>query len=86
MKYQVIGTIKVSTKSGVRELKSGYLVALPENMAKNLLEQGRIKAIVPYFDLDGSLVIPFTSDPRFHYWNGGQSIEKTEEEVRSWKH
>ncbi|OGQ50780.1 MAG: hypothetical protein A3J24_01530 [Deltaproteobacteria bacterium RIFCSPLOWO2_02_FULL_53_8] len=86
MKYQVIGTIKVRTKSGVRELKSGDLVALPEDMAKNLLEQGRIKTIVPHFDIDDSLVIPFASDPRFHYWNGGQSVETTEKEVRSWKH
>jgi len=41
---------------------------------------------LPYLDLDGSVVIPFNSDPRFHYWHGGQSIATTEEEVKGWKH
>lgn len=41
---------------------------------------------LPYLDLDGSLVVPFAADPRFHYWRpGGQSIAETEKEFR-WKH
>ena len=40
------------------------------------------EVLLPFFDLDGGLVIPFGCDPRFHYWNGGQIIKKTEEEVR----
>ena len=31
----------------------------------------------PYVTSAGCLVIPFTSDPRFHWWNGGQSILAT---------
>lgn len=63
--------------------------ALIDNLrGKKAEAMGYLKAQrrMPYFDLDGALVIPFASDPRFHCWNGGQSIEKTEEEVRSWKH
>ncbi|MEK7679686.1 MAG: hypothetical protein AAB356_05800, partial [Deltaproteobacteria bacterium] len=41
---------------------------------------------LPYFDLSGDLVIPFDSDPHFHYWAGGQSIAKTEKEIRTWLH
>jgi hypothetical protein len=29
---------------------------------------------LPYFASDGSLVIPFGSDPRYHYWRDGQSV------------
>ena len=40
----------------------------------------------PYFASDGSLVIPFGSDPRYHYWRGGQSVAETEKEVAGWVH
>jgi hypothetical protein len=35
----------------------------------------------PYVARDGELVIPFDSDPRYHYWNGGQSIDATLKEL-----
>jgi hypothetical protein len=35
----------------------------------------------PYLMLDGTLVIPFDSPPRFHWWKGGQSIAQTRAEV-----
>ena len=34
-------------------------------------------AKLPYFNQYGDLVIPFGSDPKYHYWNGGQSIKDT---------
>lgn len=40
---------------------------------------------LPFLDVDGGLVIPFNSDPRFHWWNGGQLPSVTEKELR-WKH
>ena len=40
---------------------------------------------LPYLDEYGELRIPFGCDSRFHYWHGGQSISRTEEELR-WKH
>jgi hypothetical protein len=31
----------------------------------------------PYISGDCTLVIPFLSDPRYHWWSGGQSIHET---------
>lgn len=31
----------------------------------------------PYINIQGDLVIPFDSDPKYHWWNGGQSVHKT---------
>lgn len=36
----------------------------------------------PYLNDNGDLVIPFDSDPRFHWWNGGQSARQTREELK----
>ncbi len=71
--------------AGRPPVEAKALVGKLKERKAEALEHLRTHGLKPYFDLDGSLVIPFTSDPRFHYWNGGQSIEKTEEEVRSWK-
>ncbi|MBZ0220890.1 MAG: hypothetical protein K8I01_10720 [Candidatus Methylomirabilis sp.] len=56
MKYQVIGTLKVRTPSGVRELRSGETVTLPGDMAFRLVESGRVKPFSPdCFSPDGTL-------------------------------
>jgi hypothetical protein len=31
----------------------------------------------PYLDSGGDAVIPFTTDPKYQYWNGGQPINQT---------
>jgi hypothetical protein len=31
----------------------------------------------PYIDHTGTLIIPSSSDPKYHYWNGGQALLKT---------
>ncbi|MDP2690118.1 MAG: hypothetical protein Q8P48_08415 [Deltaproteobacteria bacterium] len=85
-KYTVVSTLKVRTAGGIKELSPGETVTLREDMAAPLLEAGRIKEILPYFDTDGSVVIPFGCDSRFHYWRGGQSIAETEGELRTWLH
>jgi len=36
---------------------------------------------LPYFTPGGTLVIPFDSPTRFHWWNGGQSIKQTHSEL-----
>src|SRR4030095_14708589 len=41
------------------------------------------EAIAPYLNHRNELVIPFASDPRFHWWNGGQSIATTLEELHA---
>lgn len=60
MKYQVISALKVRTPFGVRELKSGDLVALPEDMALGLIEGGKVKLFCPdCFSPDGLLEAAF---------------------------
>jgi hypothetical protein len=36
---------------------------------------------MPYFLADGTVVIPFNSPKRFHWWNGGQPISETKAEL-----
>ena len=35
----------------------------------------------PHLTPDGTLVIPFDSDPKYHYWAGGQRLKQTRAEV-----
>jgi hypothetical protein len=37
----------------------------------------------PYLATEGTLVIPFGSPERYHWWKGGQSIKQTREELVS---
>ena len=37
----------------------------------------------PYINEQGVLVIPFESDPRFHWWAGGQTILETLHELKA---
>ena len=36
---------------------------------------------VPFMTPGGTLVIPFDSDPKYHWWKGGQSVASTRAEV-----
>jgi hypothetical protein len=31
----------------------------------------------PYIDPTGAMIIPFSADLKYHFWNGGQPILKT---------
>ena len=31
----------------------------------------------PHIDHNGTLIIPFNADPKYHFWNGGQSLSDT---------
>ena len=35
----------------------------------------------PHINARGELIIPFTADPRYHWWAGGQSIHETLREL-----
>ncbi|HOC61095.1 MAG TPA: hypothetical protein PKN70_14155 [Smithellaceae bacterium] len=37
--------------------------------------------IIPYIDKTGNIVVPFNADPKYHFWNGGQSLAKTLMEI-----
>ena len=36
---------------------------------------------LPYLTPGGDLVIPFDSDPKYHWWKGGQRVASTRAEV-----
>jgi hypothetical protein len=38
---------------------------------------------MPHLLADGTLVIPFDSPQRYHWWKGGQSIAQTRREILS---
>jgi hypothetical protein len=31
---------------------------------------------IPYFDNNGSIIIPFNFDQKYHFWNGGQPVSE----------
>jgi len=31
----------------------------------------------PYIHHSGEIIIPFNSDPKYHFWNGGQHLTDT---------
>ena len=31
----------------------------------------------PYIDHTGTMIIPFSADPKYHFWNGGQPLLTT---------
>jgi hypothetical protein len=37
----------------------------------------------PHFTAGGVLVIPFDSDPKYHWWRGGQSVADSIAELRN---
>ena len=43
----------------------------------------KVKAVqkMPYIDEHGVLVVPFDSEPKYHWWAGGQSIIETLKEL-----
>ena len=44
-------------------------------------EKDSVPYRLPYVTAGGDLVIPFDSDPKYHWWKGGQSVEKTRAEA-----
>lgn len=39
----------------------------------------------PYLDTGGDPIVPFGSDPKYHWWKGGQTLEQTIEELKELK-
>ncbi len=60
-----------------QEKVTPLLDALRRNKAEvmELLEAGQVRP-KPFLDSEGDLVIPHNSDPRYWWWNGGQSISE----------
>ena len=53
----------------------------------NLLQERKAKVIAmpsrPFINDRGELIIPPTSDPRYHWWAGGQSVAQTLAELNA---
>ncbi|OOP56512.1 MAG: hypothetical protein AYP45_08700 [Candidatus Brocadia carolinensis] len=80
-RYEVISDFTAKTPEGIKELKKGQTIKLPEQSAKQLLEAGKIKPL-PYLD-NGVLRIPFDSPNKYHWWNRGQSVLDTLKELKA---
>ena len=65
------GTLTDDMKSALTVHKQDILQTL-----RNIRETNR-----PYIDEQGVLVVPFDSEPRFHWWAGGQPIIETLKEL-----
>jgi hypothetical protein len=39
----------------------------------------------PYTDHTGTIIIPFSADPKYDYWNGGQPLSETLVELNTTK-
>lgn len=76
LKYLGIGEQPSESRPLIEVLKAQKAEAVQYLLAQRPL---------PYLDVYGELRIPFDSEPRFHYWAGGQSIKQTEEEFK-WLH
>jgi|GEM_PF-6405989 hypothetical protein len=84
MNYLVLVPLKVKTPEGIREVQTGKVVSMSEDLALRLIQGGKVKLLpMPYFGPDGDVVIPFVTDSRYQWWKGGQSVEKTIEEIRA---
>lgn len=87
MRFQVVTPFKVKTADGVRELKVGNILILSDEMAVELIREGKVTPLpTPYLDADGDPVIPLRSDPKYRWWRkGGQSLEETVKELQELK-
>lgn len=66
-------------------LPEGKLAVTPKERLTDSLRaeirqwKGELMAVLtrPYLNTQNELIIPFTADRRYHWWNGGQSIRAT---------
>ena len=82
MKYYTKSELKIKKASGTFTIPCGKVIECSPGKAAKLIAEGKLAPLKePYFEADGNLVIPFDSDPKYHWWNGGQSISKTINEL-----
>ncbi len=80
MVFQVLKNFKLKTSKGVLGLYEGQILkAQPEKVIK-FVESGKLQPL-PYITTWETLVIPHNSPSRFHWWNRGQSIKATLQEL-----
>ncbi len=68
------------------KLKIRAPAPLPDDL-RAILKQRKEEVLAlltrPHLNERGELIIPFTADRRFHWWNGGQSIQQTLRELHA---
>jgi len=80
VKYWVLERLSAKTPEGKVELSAGQIISLEHEKAIKLVETGKIKPLTkekPFLKSDGTLIVPHDSDPKYHWWAGGQSIADT---------
>ena len=79
-RFRVDGDAVIPSHLSGARLSEGERAALREGKQELIEILSRPK---PFINPQGDLVIPFRSDPKYHYWDGGQSVWKTLEEIRA---
>lgn len=64
-------------------MQSGHMSAHADKSGEAATNPTNENLAKPYLKPCGTLVIPMTGDPKYHYWKkGGQSVYKTLEELK----
>jgi hypothetical protein len=82
LKYSRVYKEKIPSVEGdhvctLREYREGVRSVREGEEAKQPRESADKKGRVPHFTLGGTLVVPFDSPQRFHWWKSGQSVALT---------
>jgi hypothetical protein len=89
LQYSRACTKKVPSEEGenVYTLKGfrGGVPGVPEREGANQPPESAGEGWLPYFNQSGDLMIPLDTPPRYRWWQGGQDIDVTLAEVRSWQ-
>ena len=77
------GTIDIPIDSTytLKEFSGGVRDVREEKEVEGAVETPKVGEILPYFTSDGTLVIPFDSPERYHWWKSGQSVAQTRKEI-----
>jgi hypothetical protein len=76
------GVLPVLEQPVAEQSETGVLSVLTEKEPESVLPDGQ-QGRLPFLTADGTLVIPFDSPERYHWWRGGQSVAATLAEVRA---
>jgi hypothetical protein len=55
-----------------RQSAPAFADKIQKRTIKNMTPNG-----TPYIDNSGTIIIPFNTDNKYHYWNGGQPLSDT---------
>lgn len=86
-KIERVGHISVVDNSRLRiEVPPGYLTKEDKQILREKKKEviHHLQAMAkPYLDERGVLVIPFNCDPKYKWWQGGQQVMETLQELNA---